>query len=334
MYRIPIKQLLKKYNVRPSKGLGQNFLIDNRVLEKIVAAAELKPNDVVLEVGPGPGNLTFELAKRVHPVKSAKGGVPLKAEQFNRVKKVIAVEKDPKMCEILKETLKKFRNVEIIQGDILKLFLKNPKSEIRNPKQILNSKFQIPNRYKVVTNLPYYITSPVIRKFLEMKNQPILMVLMVQKEVAQRICAKPPNMSILAVSVQFYAKPEIIAYISKKCFWPQPKVDSAIIKITPFKNGRRPALLIRRRAGLRQLRQLFFRIVKVGFLHPRKQLLNNLSQGLKLNKPSTKILAGDKEKIKEWLFENNIQPNQRAETLTIEDWLNLAKSNIIKENAK
>ena len=131
------------------------------------------------------------------------------------------------------------------------------------------------------------------------------MVLMVQKEVAQRICAKPPKMSLLAVSVQFYAESKIISYISKKSFWPKPKVDSAIIKITPLKNLQRPGLCI-----------LFFKVVKAGFSHPRKQLINNLSTGLSLNR----------EQVTTRLQKNKILPEQRAETLTIDDWINLAES--------
>lgn len=269
------KNILNRYKIRPSKGLGQNFLIDKAALRKIISAAEIEQNDIILEIGPGLGILTQELA--------------------SRTKKVIAVEKDPKMVEILKETLKDCKNVEIINADILK---------IENCKLIRNWKLKIGN-YKVVANLPYYITSPVIRKFLESKNHPKLMVLMIQKEVAQRICDKPPHMSLLAVSVQFYAKPEIISYISKKSFWPQPKVDSAIIKISQT------------HISLPQTNiNLFFKIVKTGFSQPRKQLANNLSKVLKLNK----------EKIRVWLSQNKINPKQRAETLSIKDWKSLTKS--------
>jgi 16S rRNA (adenine1518-N6/adenine1519-N6)-dimethyltransferase len=265
-----IKKLLEKYGVRPFKGWGQNFLIDRSVLKKIIASADLKPNDIVLEIGPGIGTLTRELAKKV--------------------KKVITIEKDKKMVEILKETLKGIENVKVIQGDILK---------------IPNSQFLIHNSYKVVANLPYYIVSPVIRKFLELTEvRPLEMILMVQKEVAQRICAKPPDMNLLAVSVQFYAKPEILFYVSKNSFCPQPKVNGAVIKIVPQKLQRTV------------LCKLFFKIVKAGFSQPRKQLANNLSKMLKLNK----------EKVKNWLLKNGIQPSQRAETLTIEDWLKLTKN--------
>ncbi|XOA42702.1 MAG: 16S rRNA (adenine(1518)-N(6)/adenine(1519)-N(6))-dimethyltransferase RsmA [Candidatus Nealsonbacteria bacterium] len=267
-----VKNLLKNYGIRPFKGLGQNFLINKRVLKKIIKAAKLSKNDVVLEIGPGIGNLTLELAKKA--------------------KKVIAIEKDKKMCEVLKEVLdcQNIGNVKIIKGDVLK---------IKN-----GSMVKWLNNYKVVANLPYYITSPVIRKFLEIENQPKEIVLMVQKEVARRICSQPPKMSILAVSVQFYAEPKIISFVSKKSFWPQPKVDSAIIKITPKKISTRTVLV-----------DSFFKIVKAGFSHPRKQLINNFSKELKMSK----------EKVKKWLLKNGIQPIQRAETLSVKDWLKLVK---------
>lgn len=263
-----VKKELKKYQIRPSKGLGQNFLIDKSALKRMVEAADLQLGDSVLEIGPGLGALTQELAKRA--------------------KKIIAIEKDPKMVGILKETLKDFKNVEIIQGDILKF-------------PIPSSKFQV-SSYKIVANLPYYITSPVIRKFLESKNHSKEMVLIIQKEVAQRICATPPKMNLLAVSVQFYAKAKIISFVSKKSFWPQPKVDSAIIKIS------------RIRTNLPRINtNIFFKIARAGFSQPRKQILNNLSKGLKLNK----------DLAKSWLLENNIRSDQRAETLRIKDWSNL-----------
>jgi len=268
-----IKNLLKKYGARPLKKFGQNFLIDKSVLKKIIEAAELKVNDVVLEIGPGIGALTQELAKKGE--------------------KVIAIEKDQKMAEILKEVLKEFKNIQIIKADILKI----------DPKIYLKTK-----NYKIVANLPFYIVSPLIREFLELiEVRPQSMVLVVQKEVAQRICAKPPDMSLLAISVQFYAKPKIISYISKKSFWPQPKVDSAIIKIVPpqFRVQVSP-----------QFRERFFRIVKAGFSQPRKQLINNLSKKLNI----------DRELVKNWLLKNNIQPTQRAETLNIKDWIKLVKS--------
>ena len=257
--------------------MGQNFLISEKVLEKILKAANLKPEDVVLEIGPGIGTLTKELAKRVE--------------------KVIAIEKDKKMIEILKELLEceNVKNIKIIEGDILK---------------IENWKLKIENSYKVVANLPYYITSPVIRMFLEAKSKPSEMVLMVQKEVAQRIIAQPPDMNLLAVSVQFYTKPEIVSYVSKESFWPRPKVDSAIIKIIP----RRSAF------GSASFCERFFRIARAGFSQPRKQLANSLAKGLKL----------EKEVVQTWLEKNKILPQRRPETLTVKNWIKLTKSIRIK----
>jgi len=258
-----IKNLFKKYRIRPVKYLGQNFLIDNSVLKKIIKAAELLKNDTALEIGPGIGNLTIELAKRV--------------------KKVIAVEKDTKITEILKENLKGFDNVEIIQDDILK---------------VPNTKYKIQNtKYKVVANLPYYLTSPVIRKFLEAERQPKEMILMVQKEVSQRICSSK-KMNLLAVSVQFYAKPEIISFVPKNSFWPKPKVDSAIIKLKVKKQNAKVN------------KNLFFKVIKAGFSHPRKKVLRNLEKELKLNR----------EKVERILLKNKMNFNSRAENLSLKDW--------------
>ena len=265
-----IKGLLKKYKIKPLKYLGQNFLIDSSVFKKIIKAANLSKNDIVLEIGPGTGNLTIELAKRV--------------------KKVIAIEKDKRMVEVLKEVLKDFKNVKIIQGDILKTY---------------NLQLTTYN-YKVVANLPYYLTSPVIRKFLENPpagGQPKEMILMVQKEVGQRICSSK-KMNLLAVSVQFYAKPEIISFISKNSFWPKPKVNSAIIKIIPHKS-----VLIRINP------RLFFKVVKAGFSHPRKKVLRNLEKELKLNR----------KKVEGIFLRNKIDFNSRAENLSLKDWLSLVQ---------
>jgi 16S rRNA (adenine1518-N6/adenine1519-N6)-dimethyltransferase len=274
-----VKYLLKKYQVRPSKRLGQNFLIDNSVIRKVIRAANLQKDDVVLEIGPGIGNLTYKLAEKV--------------------KRVIAVEKDPKMCGVLWEILKELKNITIIRGDILKISL---------------SRYKIQDtRYKVVANLPFYITAPVIRKFLESPYPPKEMILVVQKEVAQRICAKPPRLSLLAVSVQFYAKPQIIFHISKRSFSPQPEVDATIIKITPINSFRE---LVDADA--------FFRIVKAGFSQPRKQLVNNLSKGLAPSSPNG--LKLDKEQVRAWLLRGGIQYSQRAEALTIGNWVELTKS--------
>lgn len=266
-----LKKLLGSYGIRPSKYLGQHFLVDRRVLKTILAAADLKKNDTILEIGPGLGVLTVELAKRA--------------------KKVITIEKDKKLAETLQETLAGYNNTEIVFGDVLRT---NFESFVFRRKS-----------YKVVANLPYYIASPVIRMLLESKNPPLEMVLMVQKEVAQRICAKPPKMNLLAVSVQFYAEPKIIRYVSKKSFWPQPKVDSAIIKIVPRDSAYDSA----------EFREQFFRIVQAGFSHPRKQLLNNLSRGPKKNR----------EEMRRLLLKSGVDPKRRAESLTLVEWIALAR---------
>lgn len=268
-----IKELLAKYDAKPSKLMGQNFLIDANTLNKIITASELSPKDTVVEVGPGMGILTQALSKDA--------------------KRVVAIEKDRVMVKILKETIQNQGNVEVIEDNALKF---NPLEH--NLKQ---------GEYKVVANIPYYLTSPLIRKFLEEKTPPNTIVLMIQKEVAQRICAKPPNMSLLAVSVQFYATAKIISHVSKQCFWPVPKVDSAIIKIIPFET-------LPTQAGKKEVdATAFFNIVKAGFSQPRKQLANNLSKALKM----------EREKVNIWLLANSIKPEQRAETLAIQDWINL-----------
>lgn len=257
---IDIKPILQKYNIHSKKYMGQNFLIDENVLNKIIGAANLSLKDTVLEIGPGLGILTIELAKRT--------------------KKVIAIEKDKTLCEILKKILKEqnINNVEIVNKDILKVFGEIPNSN-----------------YKIVANIPYYLTSPLIRKFLEAKDRPGTIILMVQKEVAQRITAKPPHMSILSIAVQFYAEPEIIDYVPKNSFFPMPKVDSAIIRIIPQSYVGRATSHINT--------EKFFTLVKTGFSSKRKMLKNNLP----------KI---DLEKI-------GLNPKVRAENLSIDDWMKI-----------
>ena len=267
-----IKSLLKKHNAVPSKRFGQNFLIDKNIIKKILNQAKLGSKDIVLEIGPGIGTMTRELAKKAQ--------------------KIIAVEKDPKMIEILKETTQDFQNIEIINADIMKYEV--PKIKYRD--------------YKVVANLPYYITSPVIRKLLETENKPKEIILMVQKEVAQRICVLPPKTNLLAISVQFYAKPKIISYVSKKAFFPKPKVDSAIIQLKI--SGQNSKID----------REKFFKIVKAGFSHPRKQLANNLLKELDFLGKEI-----NKEKIISLLAKKGILATQRPETLLLKNWIELTK---------
>lgn len=267
-------------NIRPQKRLGQHFLRSKAALKKIIAAAELKPADIVIEIGPGTGVLTKELAKKV--------------------KKVIAIEKDKALIPLLRNNLKDFANVEIVYGDILEI----KKLEIRN--------------YKLIANLPYYVAARIIRKFLETKNKPRLMVLMVQKEVGQRICSQPPNMSLLAISVQFYADAKIIGYVKKQYFWPKPKVDSAIIKIIPKKNL--SSLFHGREKEGTAFKDRFFKIVRAGFSQPRKQIINNLSGKLGLKKEAARI----------WLKKNKVEQEQRPQELSLAQWLALTKGFVLE----
>lgn len=280
-----IKKILKSHGLSPSRRLGQNFLINKSVLKKILNQLETGSNCPILEIGPGLGTITQELAKKAQ--------------------KVVAVEKDPRLIPILKKVLENCDNVVIVQGNILKAEIKNSKFQITDSRQIPNSKFQILNSYKIVGNLPFYLTAPVIRKFLEAKKPPQEMLFIVQKELAQRITAKPPKMNLLALSVQFYAQAKIIASITKTSFWPQPEVDAALIKIIPnFENSSEvPA-------------KKFFSLVRAGFAHPRKKLINNLF----------KKLDGEKEMFLKHLKDAKIKKEARPENLTIKQWLALTKS--------
>jgi 16S rRNA (adenine1518-N6/adenine1519-N6)-dimethyltransferase len=265
-----VEELCQKYQILPLRQRGQNFLINKRVLERILGVAKLGKNDIILEIGAGFGTLTEELAKRA--------------------KKVVAIEIDKKLVEILRERLKDYKNIQIIQDDVLKLSVAD---------------FQINSKFKIVANLPYNITGAVLRKFLsEEKNKPNLMVLMVQKEVAERICAKPNKMSLLSVTVQFYGQPEIIQVVSRNNFWPKPKVDSAILRIVLFNKDKKFKLT-------REDEKKFFHLVKIGFSSPRKQLVNNLA----------KII--EKEKIKKIFQKINLNEKVRAQELSIKDWLAL-----------
>jgi len=189
-----IKSLLKKYNARPEKYLGQHFILSKSALTLMIAAAEVKVNDTIVEIGPGLGTLTQELAKIPHPLKKG-GGL-----------KIIAVEKDHLMISILKETLADYKNVKIIQSDARHISMSDIYIDVGH---------RYKHQYKIVANLPYNIATFLIRSWLEMKNFPKTMVLMIQKEVAQRICAKPPHSNLLAISVQFHANAKLNAYRKK-----------------------------------------------------------------------------------------------------------------------
>ncbi|OGM98680.1 MAG: ribosomal RNA small subunit methyltransferase A [Candidatus Yanofskybacteria bacterium RIFCSPHIGHO2_01_FULL_41_27] len=262
-------------NIIPKKSLGQNFLVNQGVLNKIIVAAEIKKDDIILEVGPGTGNLTKKLA--------------------SAAKEVIAVEKDGRLIDQLKTKFSENGNVKIIEGDILEF---NPEA------YSLKS-----GEYKIVANIPYYITSHFLRIIFESAGwrmaQPKLIVLMIQKEVAQRIMAKPPHMNLLALSVQFYAEPKIISSVSRGSFQPMPKVDSAIIKLETRDT----------RHETREKQEKLFEIIRAGFSEKRKQLIGNLA----------KNFGATKEKIKNILSSAGIKENARAENLSLEEWQKLAK---------
>jgi len=262
-----VKNMLKTYGLTPSKSLGQNFLIDDNIIRKILKTSNPLKNDVILEIGPGIGNLTSELSKKS--------------------KKVIAIEKDKEMCIILNNL--NLKNVRIINKDILKV----------------NFDEEIPQNYKVIANIPYYLTSKLIRKLLESKNQPSDIILMIQKEVAERICNIKEKSNLLSLSVWFYAKPEIKFFVSKNSFYPKPKIDSAVIKITPH-----------RKKTSKESSERFFNVIRAGFSHPRKQLINNFSEKFKK----------EKEEIKTWLSNNNVPPNQRAEDVDLKKWIELSEN--------
>jgi len=256
---------------RPNKRLGQNFLVNRGIIEKILIASALTENDTVLEIGPGHGALTFELAKKAG--------------------KVIAIEKDRELAEILRAQLaeKKITNVEIIEGDIL-AFLSTPCSLLAA-------------RYHVVANIPYYLTSALIRQLLELAHPPERIIITIQKEVAQRIVAHGGKESILSLAVKFYADAKILFYVSRGSFSPAPNVDSAVIEIIPRKESSSVSP------------EVFFAVMKAGFAAPRKKLLGNLAKGLSI----------EKEKIAAVFAMLGIDIHTRPEQLSLAQWTGLAR---------
>lgn len=265
-----VPELMRAFGLKPDKRLGQNFLIDQSALNKVVQAAELEAHDTVLEIGPGLGSLTCLLA-----------------EQAQRV---VAVELDHRLIPALQQVLSPFENVEIIQGDILQV---NLSEVMKEP------------GYLVVANIPYYITSNLIRQLLETQLSPKRLVLTVQSEVARRICAGPGEMSLLAISVQVYGKPAIANNIPAGAFFPPPKVDSAVVKVELFSE---PVI------DPKYLKT-FFSIAKAGFSQKRKTLRNALSGGMRWSP----------EEAVRLLKAAGIDPERRAETLSLDEWAQLAK---------
>lgn len=261
---------------KKQKKLGQVFLKDQDTVQKIIRATEIKPEDQILEIGPGKGVLTEPL--------------------LQTGAKIIAVEKDLSLVKYLERRFANNSNLIILQADI-RDFLKN--------KDYTKYKIQ-DTKYKVIGNIPYYLTSHLIQLILELDKKPETIVLMIQKEVAQRIMARPPKMNLLSTSVQFYAKPKIIYQVPKTAFWPNPKIDSVVIKITPINTNENAD---------KMLRKNFFKVVKAGFKQPRKLLINNLCVNLKI----------EKDKIKEIFEQLDIPINARPQNLSVENWISLVQ---------
>ncbi len=272
-----IRAALRALNLRPTRGMGQNFLFDGRVLATIIAEAALVPTDTVIEVGPGLGVLTWELLPRAG--------------------RVICVELDRRLADRLAAEFSGRSNLHLVQGDVLTIA----------PADLLARAAATPP-YKLVANIPYAITAPLLRHFLEATTPPDLSVLLVQWEVAQRICAGPGDYSVLAHAIQFYAEPSIVARVPASSFFPAPAVDSAILRL---QRRLQPPVTV---SDVTML----FRLIKAGFLHARKQLGNALPGGL-----AALGVTIPREQIMAALYKVGIDPQRRAETVTLAEWANL-----------
>lgn len=268
---LDVPALLKQHGLQPDRKLGQNFLVDENSLRKVIQAADIKPGENVLEIGSGAGNLTRLLA--------------LSANQ------VVAVEIDDRLIPLLEVVLKDYENVRLVQGDILGL----------DPSELMRGR-----PYLVVANIPYYITSALLRHLLEAQQQPVRLILTVQSEVAERICANQGDLSLLALSVQVYGHPEIMTRIPAGAFYPSPKVSSAVIRVDLFPQPTIPPELL----------DLFFKLAKAGFSQKRKTVRNALAGGMAWDKNWTQIL----------LLSAGIDPMRRAETLSLSEWRELTQA--------
>lgn len=271
-----LQGILDEGPVRPKKSLGQNFLTDPVYLRKIAEAAALTPRDVVLEIGPGTGNLTEHLLAHAGHV--------------------VAVELDGRMVRLLEERFAGDPRLTLVHADILATDIG----------QLMGPHLAPSYTYKVVANLPYYVTSAILRLLLEAEVRPVLAVLTVQWEVAQRICARPGAMSLLAVAVQWYAVPRVVTRIPAGAFAPAPKVDSAVLRL---ETRPLPVAPVADEA-------LLFRVVRAGFSQRRKQLRNALSAGLGI----------PPEQAEAALASAGIRPQRRAETLGLDEWATLANA--------
>lgn len=266
-----VPQLLRRYGLRPKKRLGQNFLTDAASLRKIIQAAELDRQEAVLEIGAGLGSLTVLLAQAVS--------------------QVVAVELDTDLIPPLQEVIAPYPNVRLVQGDILRL----------DPASLFPAENQT---FSVVANIPYYITSAILRHLLEAKRRPRQMILTLQFEVAQRICASAGEMSLLALSIHLYGTPSLVTRIPARAFYPQPKVDSAVLRLTVAPQPRLADT------------DLFFRLAKAGFSQKRKMLRNALAGGLGL----------EVNQVLRWLEAAQIEPARRAESLSLAEWGQLVQA--------
>jgi 16S rRNA (adenine1518-N6/adenine1519-N6)-dimethyltransferase len=265
------RDILGRLGIEPKKSLGQNFMVTPGALQQMADAAGIGPDDAVLEIGAGLGALTEALA--------------------GRARRVVAVELDERFIPHLRRLFDGWPQVEIVHGDALTL----------DPAALMGPDAPC---YRVAANLPYYITSALIRHLLESSAPPVCLALTVQREVAERVTARPGAMSLLAVSVQFYGQPELVARLKPGAFYPRPDVESAILRITPHASG--PLLPPAETSR-------FFRMVRAGFSQRRKQIKNSLAAGLRLPVDS----------VVNWLAKAGIDPQVRAETLAMEDWLAL-----------
>ena len=270
---LDVRRLLRDAGLRPRKSLGQNFLVHEGALARVAAAAGIRPEDTVLEIGAGVGSLTRHLAAQA--------------------RRVVAVEIDPSFLPILQSVLAARPNVSIVLGDILALPLEKLLGAVEA------------GAFKVAANIPYYITSAVIRRLVESAARPRRIVLTVQKEVADRICAAPGKMSLLALSVQYYGRPSIAGTIPADSFYPVPDVDSAIVRVDmDSAPDREPESAAR-----------MFRIARAGFSQKRKKLRNTLSAGL----------GEPVGRVEQRLGKAGVDPDRRPETVSVEEWVRIAE---------
>jgi 16S rRNA (adenine1518-N6/adenine1519-N6)-dimethyltransferase len=255
-----VRVALQLAGLKASKGLGQHFLVDRPSLEAMLAAGELNPEDTVLEIGPGLGVMTTPLTQTVH--------------------QVVVVEQDPALARLLEQDAPP--NLRVVQGDIMQFDLTT-----------------LPLGYKVVANIPYYLTSGLLRRLLEATNRPQLLALLIQKEVAQRVAAKPGKMSTLAFSVQYYGQPQLLQLVPRHLFWPPPKVDSAILQVR-----------VTDQPAFAADRDKLFRLVKAGFGEKRKMLKNSLAGGLNMGMELAARL----------IEEAQLPANARAQELSLPEW--------------